>query len=65
MQGLYRRDEGQSKIFADATGSEFSIASAEINKMEKSPYTLMPDHFGMIIEQDDFFDLIDYLLEEK
>lgn len=65
MQGLYRRDEGQSKIFADATGSEFSIASAEINKMEKSPYTLMPDHFGTIIEQDDFFDLIDYLLEEK
>ena len=46
MQGLYRRDEGQSKIFADATGAEFSIASAEINKMQKSPYTLMPDHFA-------------------
>ncbi len=65
MQGLYRRDEGQSKIFADATGSEFSVASAEINKMEKSPYTLMPDHFGTIIEEDDFYDLINYLLQEK
>lgn len=65
MQGLYRRDEGQSKIFADATGAEFSIAGTEINTMEKSPYTLMPDHFGTIIEEDDFYDLMNFLLQEK
>ena len=64
-QGLFRRDEGQTKVFADAVGGEFSISSDQIRKMERSPYTLMPDHFSTIIAEKDFFDLLAYLLEEK
>ncbi|MEP6737574.1 MAG: c-type cytochrome, partial [Chryseolinea sp.] len=60
--GLFRRDEGEAKIFADITGKEFSIAKNDIAEQKQSKYTLMPDSFGATIKERDFYSLINYLL---
>ena len=49
-------------ILADITGKEFSVARNEIEEMEASKYTLMPDNFGETISKEDFNILIAYLL---
>jgi len=60
--GLYRRDEGEVKIFADLTGKEFSIARKDIAELKALKYTLMPDNFNSSISEKDFNRLINYLL---
>ncbi|HEX8060507.1 MAG TPA: HEAT repeat domain-containing protein, partial [Cyclobacteriaceae bacterium] len=60
--GLFRRDEGQSKVFADITGKEFSIANSDIADQKLSKFTLMPDSFEATIPEKDFNLLVNYLL---
>lgn len=62
LSGLYRRGEGEVIIFADIAGKEFSVAKENIAGKKASTYTLMPDHFGEILTQDDFNALLKYLL---
>ena len=60
--GLFRRDEGQSKVFADITGKEFTIANSDIAEQKLSKFTLMPDSFESTITEKDFNLLVNYLL---
>jgi len=60
--GLYRRDEGEVKIFADLTGKEFAIAKKDMVELKVLKYTLMPDTFNSSISEKDFNKLINYLL---
>ena len=62
MTGLYRRDEGEVRVFASMSGEEFSVPKNNIAEQKASPYTLMPDHFGETLNQDDFNALLSYLL---
>ena len=62
--GLFRREEGQNMIFANAAGQEFSIPKGDIVEQKAAPYTLMPDHFGQVISEKDYYDLLGYLLRE-
>ena len=65
MSGLFRREEGQSVIFADAQGEEFTLNKIEIKEQNLSPYTVMPDHFRHTISEEDFRHLLAYLLSLK
>jgi putative heme-binding domain-containing protein len=65
MTGLYRREEGEVIIFADVTGQEFSVPRKDIAEQKASRYTLMPDHFGKILSQEEFNALLTYLLHQK
>ena len=65
MTALYRRDEGKVIIFANSSGEEFSIPKNEIAERKPSKYTLMPDHFGNVLSQEDFNALLTYLLNHK
>jgi putative heme-binding domain-containing protein len=65
MSGLYRRSEGETMVFADPGGQEFSIAKSEIKEYRPSKYTLMPDQFRNIIPEKDFYSLMEYLLTVK
>ena len=65
VTGLFRREEGQTLVFADVTGKEFSLAKSEIAEQKVSPFTLMPDHFGEVIPEEDYYALLNYLLQEK
>lgn len=60
--GLLRRDEGQSKVYADITGKEFTVAKSDIAEEQLSKYTLMPDSFESTIPERDFYLLLNYLL---
>lgn len=62
MTGLFRREEGEVIVFADITGKEFSVAKDDIAEQKPSKYTLMPDHFGSVLSQDEFNALLKYLL---
>jgi putative heme-binding domain-containing protein len=62
MSGLFRREEGEVIVFADITGKEFSVPKNDIAEQKASKYTLMPDHFGNILSQDQFNALVKYLL---
>ncbi len=59
--GLFRRDEGGARVFADVTGKEFSIQKKDIAEEKLLKYTLMPDSFGETIKERDFYSLINYL----
>ena len=63
--GLFRREEGEMLIFANAAGQEFSIPKSEIQEQKVSPFTLMPDHFGQIIPEEEYHALLNYLLQEN
>lgn len=65
LSGLYRRDEGQLEVYANSAGQEFSIAKKDIKNKKSSQVTLMPDNFGESISEDDFDDLIGFLLSQK
>lgn len=62
LVGLYRREEGETLILADMAGKEFTVARRDIETMEASKYTLMPDNFGNTIPEKDFYSLVTYLL---
>lgn len=65
MTGLYRRDEGEVIVFADIGGKEFSVPKKDIAEQKASKYTLMPDHFGNVLSEGEFNNLIAYLLSLK
>jgi putative heme-binding domain-containing protein len=65
VTGLFRREEGETMIFANAGGQEFSLAKNEIQDRKASKYTLMPDYFSTTIAKKDFDALVKYLLTLK
>jgi putative heme-binding domain-containing protein len=65
LSGLFRREEGQLEVYANASGQEFSVAKKDIKEKKASQFTLMPDSFGETISEEDFDDLIGYLLSQK
>jgi len=60
--GIYRRDEGAVVVFADLTGTEFSVPRKNIASQTPSKYTIMPDHFSTTLNQQEFNLLVNYLL---
>jgi putative membrane-bound dehydrogenase-like protein len=65
LTGLYRRTEGETMVFADPTGQEFSVANRDIKDYKASTYTLMPDQFRHSIPEKDFYALMEYLVNVK
>lgn len=65
LSGLYRRTEGETMVFADPTGQEFSVVRNDMKEFKPSQYTLMPDQFRTVIPEKDFYALMEYLLSVK
>jgi putative heme-binding domain-containing protein len=64
QSGLFRREEGEMLVLADATGKENSIPKANVKERRESDTSLMPDNFSEIISIADFNNLIAYLLSK-
>lgn len=62
LSGLFRHEEGQVLVFANAGGEEFMGPKRDIRQCTGSHYTLMPDHFGETIKKEEFDALLVYLL---
>ena len=65
LQGLKRREEGQAIVFADLTGRETILAKSSIAKMEATELSLMPAALGAAIPEEDFANLVAFLMEGK
>lgn len=65
LNGLFRREEGETVVFADITGTEFKVNKQSISDQKPLGTTLMPDNFKNALDQDDFNALMDYLLSLK
>jgi len=65
LTGLYRRTEGETMVFADLTGQEFSVVKNDMKEYHASKYTVMPDQFRNVIPEKDFYALVEYLLSVK
>jgi putative heme-binding domain-containing protein len=62
VSGLFRREEGETIVLADATGKEVSIPKKKIQEKKQSESSLMPDNFGEGLTQADFNNLMAFLL---
>jgi putative heme-binding domain-containing protein len=62
LSGIFRREEGAVVIFGDLSGKEFSVPKINIASQTPSRYTIMPDHFGSTLSQQQFNLLVNYLL---
>jgi putative heme-binding domain-containing protein len=64
VTGLQRRVEGGATVLADAQGKEFSVQTARIGKRTESQLSLMPANFGDLIPEQEFNDLMAFLLSK-
>jgi putative heme-binding domain-containing protein len=65
LPGLFRREEGDLLVLADATGREFTVPKSDVAKREESPLSPMPDNFGEAIPTADFDHLLAFLLSRR
>ena len=62
VTGLPRRTEGDTLVLADAAGKEFAVDAADVLDRADSPLSLMPGNFGETLTEDEFADLLAFLL---
>lgn len=60
-EGLYLRDEGESKIYLDASGDSFVVAKEELVEESKLSQSLMPQNFGQILTKQELAHLLSFL----
>lgn len=65
ITGLFRREEGSVLIFADSTGKEVPVAKNEISERRESHNSLMPENFSEALPEQDFYDLVAFLLSKS
>lgn len=61
--GLFRREEGESLVFASVSGEEFTIPREDITEREESRSSLMPPVYADALPEKDFYDLLSFLLK--
>lgn len=65
VTGIPRREEGALLVIADAAGNEVQLTRNEIVSQRVSQLSLMPANFGEALNQQDFNDLMSWLLEQR
>ena len=65
LSGLFRREEGNLLVFADAAGKEFTAPKALVQDRRESDTSLMPEIFGDLLPAPAFADLLAFLLGQQ
>lgn len=65
FEGLPQRREGDLLVFVDAAGRERSVPVDEIADQTVSENSLMPSDFARTIPEEEFYDLVAYLLSRR
>jgi len=63
--GLFRREEGETIVLAESTGKEISIPKNQIAERRQSETSLMPENFGELLTEEQFNDLLAFLLSKR
>jgi putative heme-binding domain-containing protein len=62
LSGLLLREEGEVLVLADATGKEISISRSSIDDRKMTPLSPMPANFSEQVTEQQFLQLLTYLL---
>ncbi|MGE0378901.1 MAG: c-type cytochrome, partial [Planctomycetaceae bacterium] len=65
LTGLFRRQEGETLVFADQKGKEFTVQAADIEEQSLSSVSLMPTNLYETVQPDLVDDLLAYLLAQR
>lgn len=65
VTGLFRREEGEQRIYINASGQEQRIPRNEIREVRESETSLMPDNFAEALPLADFNHLLGFLLSQQ
>jgi putative heme-binding domain-containing protein len=65
VTGLFRREEGEQRIYINASGQEQRIPRSEIREVRESETSLMPDNFAENLRPTDFNHLLGFLLSQQ
>jgi putative heme-binding domain-containing protein len=65
MTGLVLREEGELVVMADNLGKEVRIPKADIDERRVSMLSPMPANFNETIKEEDFRNLMAYLLQQR
>ncbi len=60
--GLFRREEGELLVLAEATGREITVPKKDVAERRESEISLMPENVGEILSKEDFAHLMAFLL---
>jgi len=63
VSGLFRREEGQLFVVANAAGQDMSIPKENVANRRESDNSLMPDNFHELFSQDQFNDLLAFITQ--
>lgn len=63
--GLFRREEGETWVLANASGAEFTVRKSDVVERKESGVTLMPANFGEALSAEDFNHLLGYLVTQQ
>jgi putative heme-binding domain-containing protein len=64
ITALQKREEGEVLVFVDSTGKEIPLKKGEIRKRQETSGSLMPGNFGEILKDQEFNNLMAYLLSK-
>ncbi|MCI0746568.1 MAG: c-type cytochrome, partial [Verrucomicrobia subdivision 3 bacterium] len=65
ISGLLRREEGEIIVLADSTGKEIAVPKQQVAERRETDTSLMPDNFGELLSEQEFSDLMAYLLSKS
>ncbi|HKQ39241.1 MAG TPA: c-type cytochrome, partial [Verrucomicrobiae bacterium] len=65
QSGLFRREEGETIVLAESTGKEISIPKNKIAERRQSETSLMPENFGELLNDEQFNNLLAFLLSKR
>jgi putative heme-binding domain-containing protein len=65
LTALPRRDNGDTLTFTDSTGKELTISKSDVTKRSEGRGSLMPSNFADALPDNDFYDLVAYLMSHK
>ena len=62
--GLFRREEGETIVYAEATGKETTISKKNVKDRKQSELSLMPEGLAESLTPQEFNDMIAFLLSK-
>lgn len=65
LSGLLRREEGETLVFANTEGKEFSVNKSQIEERKQAKTSIMPDNFAATLDQTARRDLFAFLTSLK
>ena len=64
VSGLFRREEGETIVYAESTGKELSVPKSQVKERKQSELSLMPEGLVDALTQQEFNDLLAFLLSK-